>query len=99
MTTDIITIGCGLPIGASGRRNRLAECPLGINGNICMKKGAFLSHFFSFLFFLVVVDSFQLILCRWDKLSFYSSGISPKIISVFIVKFLDKIVNIKTLIA
>ncbi len=48
MTTDIITIGCGLPIGASGRRNRLAECPLGINGNICMKKGAFLSHFFSF---------------------------------------------------
>lgn len=34
MTTDIITTGCGLPIDTSGRKNRIAKCPLGIDGNI-----------------------------------------------------------------
>ncbi len=34
MTNDIITIGCGLPIDTIKRKDRLAGCPLRIDGNI-----------------------------------------------------------------
>ncbi len=36
MTNDIIRIGCGLPIDTTKRKDRLAGCPLRIDGNICI---------------------------------------------------------------
>lgn len=36
MTNDFITIGCGLPIDTTRRKDRLDECLLEIDGNICI---------------------------------------------------------------
>lgn len=36
MTTDTITTGCGLPIDATRRKDRLDKCSLDIDENICI---------------------------------------------------------------
>lgn len=36
MANDFITIGCGLPIDTTRRNDRLDECSLDIDGNICI---------------------------------------------------------------
>lgn len=36
MTNDIITIGCGLPIDTTRRKDRLHKCSLEIDGNIAV---------------------------------------------------------------
>lgn len=36
MTNDFITIGCGLPVDTSKRKNRIKKCSLEIDGNICI---------------------------------------------------------------
>ena len=36
MTNDFITIGCGLPIDTTRRKDRLDKCSLDIDENICI---------------------------------------------------------------